>query len=301
MHVKSSLIRFPHWVRFFLLVLSVVTVLALVTAGSVGYRQGQQQAIAHRSEALANLRGQLETRIQAGDLPVAVQIGEYLELLGVLQEAERRNVQRLRELQTTQAPVDTVDTTRETLPLPVPIQWDHALWQAALSAHARAEWPVVIEHLKELKQVDRKYVTIPYMELLEDAYVQWARSLAIGHMEEEAITLLEVALALRQSEVVQRELQAAHRLVESQSFWGVDWPRVFEALDWIYRYDPSYPGLLERLDQAFTQYEAGSLYRGAACEAFLYLSGAQMKALLAKLGQESISTQLRKACEAATR
>ena len=298
MHVKHSLASFPFWVRALLLVLATGTVLTLVTVGAAGYRQGQQLATAHRADALADLRSQLEVRIQAGDLPVAIQIGEYLESLGVLQEAEKRNVQRLRELQTAQVQAATAS---EPMPLPEPIQRDHELWQAALAAHARAEWPAVIEHLRALKQVDRKYVTIPYMELLEDAYIQWARSLATtDHAGEQAIALLEVALALRQSEVVQWELQAANLIVNSQSSWGVDWLSTFDDLLWVYRYDPNYPALPEMLGQAFEQYKEGAIYRGATCEAFLYLSGEPMKALLAELHQESVSAQLREACEAAT-
>ncbi len=297
MHVKHSLASSPPWVRAFLLVLAAGTVLTLVAVGVAGYRQGHRLATAHRADALADLRSQLEVRIQAGDLPAAIQIGEYLESLGVLQEAERRNVQRLRELQTAQVQAATASVP---LPPPEPIQRDHELWQAALAAHARAEWPAVIEHLRALKQVDRKYVTIPYVELLEDAYIQWARSLATGHAGVKAIALLEVALALRQSEVVQRELQAANLLVNSQSSWGVDWPRTLDALIWVYRYDPNYPVLPEMLRQAFAQYKEGAIYRGSTCEAFLYLSSEPMKALLAELHQESVSAQLREACEAAT-
>ena len=298
MHVKYSLAESPQWVRIFLLVLSAVTVLALVAVGAVGYRQGQQLATTKRADALADLRSQLAMRIQAGDLPVAIQIGEYLESLGVLKEAERRNVQQLRELQTAQVQAATAP---EPLPPPALLQLDHELWQAALSAHARAEWPAVIEHLRELKQVDRKYVTMPYVELLEDTYVQWARSLVTGHMGEEAISLLEVALALRQSEEIQRELHATTLIVDSQSSWGVDWPSTFDALIWVYQYDPSYPELSELLSQAVEQYKEGAIYRGSTCEAFLYLNGEQMKALLVELQKESVGAQLRGACAAATR
>ncbi len=296
-HVKLSWTHSPPWVRIFLLGLPAVTVLTWVVVGVAGYRQGQQLATAHRADALADLRSQLEMRIQAGDLPGAIQIGEYLESLGVLQEAERRNVQQLRELQTVQRQA----AASESLPPPDPIQPDHELWQAALAAHARAEWSAVVEHLRALKEVDRRYVTIPYIELLEDAYIQWARSLATSHTGEQAITLLEVALALRQNEAVRRELQAANLIADSQSSWGVDWPSTLNALVWVYRYDPHYPGLRELLGQAFEQYQEGARYRGSTCEAFLYLSSAPMQELLAELDKESVSARVREGCEAATR
>ncbi len=298
MHMKHSLTGSPLWVRTFLLVLTAVTVLTLGAVGTVGYRQGQQLATVHRADALADLRDQLETRIQAGDLPVAIQIGEHLESLGALQEAERRNVQQLRERRTAQLQAAAVSAP---LPEPEPMQPDHELWQAALAAHARAEWATAIEHLRALKQVDRQYVTVPYMELLEDAYIQWARSLVMGHTGEQAIVLLEVAWALRQNEEIRQELQAANLIVNSQSSWGVDWPSTFDALIWVYRYDPHYPGLQEMLSQAFEHYKEGALYRGSTCEAFLYLGSEQMQALLATLHKESVSVQLRRACEVAIR
>ncbi len=297
MQAKLPLGGSPHWVRLVLFLLTAGTVLALMIVGAAGYRQGRQQATAHSATSLADLRNQLEVRLEAGDLGAAIQIGEYLGTLGVLQDAERRNMQQLRELLAarTQEAAD-----KNSQPLPYPIQLDHELWQAALAAHSQSDWPAAIEHLRELKNVDRKYVTMPYVELLEDVYIRWARSLVFAHSGEEAISLLKVALALRQSELIQRELDAANLLVNSQSSWGVDWPSTLDALSMVYQYDSSYPGLAEILGQAIEQYAEGARYRGSSCEAFLYLSGEQMKTPLANLQKETISTQLRDGCRAAT-
>ncbi len=297
MQARLPLRASPHWVRLFLFLITAGTILALTIVGAAGYKQGRQQATAQSSGALADLRDQLEVSLEAGDLSGAIQIGEYLGTLGVLQDAERRNMQQLRELLSAQSQ-EAAD--KNTQPSPDPVQHDHELWQAALAAHAQSDWSTAIDYLRELKNVDRKYVTVPYVELLEDIYIRWARSLVFAHNGEEAITLLKVALALRQSEVIQRELDAANLLVNSLSSWGVDWPSTLDALSLVYEYDSSYLGLADVFGQAIEQYAEGARYKGSSCEAFLYLSGEQMKTPMADLQKESISTQLREGCRAAT-
>lgn len=295
MHVKFPLANCPQWVGICLLALAVGMVLALAVVGVTGFRQGQRQAISEQSETLVAMRDQLEALLLDGDLSGAIRLGEHLESQGVLEEAEIRNVDRLRELRAAQAVNEG-----ESPPVAEPIQHDHELWQAALAAHSRSEWPLVIEDLRRLKEVDRKFLTLPYIELMEDAYVQWARSLVTGHDGERSITLLRTAYALRNNERVQRELEVVNQIIDSLSTWGVDWPSTLNSLSDVYLYDPSYPGLQQLLRQAFELYAEGAKFRGSTCEAFLFLSGEQMNSLLQEFQKEYVRSQLKAACEAAT-
>ena len=295
MQVKFSLAKSPQWVGIYLVALTALTIMILAIVGAAGYWQGQKQASSQRAEILAELRDQLERRLQAGDLSGAIQLGEHLESLGVLDDAEKHNVQMLRELKATK-----IQEAVEPLQSPVPIQHDHELWQAALAAHGRSEWSAAIEFLRDLQEVDRKFVTVAYVELLEDAYIRWARSLVTGYEGERAIALLRIALALRQDEGVQLELEAANLIIDSLSTWGVDWPSTLEDLHEVYQFDPNYVGLPDLLSQAIDRYGEGAEFRGSTCEAYLFLSGEQMISLLRDLQKEAVRSRMKAACEAAT-
>lgn len=284
--------------RLFLAGLLILATAGLSAIAAAGYLQGQAQAASRNEAALTELRGHLEARLSEGDLYGALSIGEHLEALGVLSEAELRNVEQLRflrdEREQQQAAANAGQGAGQ------PIQREHELWSQAQAAHAVGDWTGAVEHLKALREVDRVHVTERYVELLEDAYVQWARSIVSSPEGEKAIQLLEIAYALRESESVERELEAARDIVRGLASWGVDWKETFGAFRRVYRLDKGYPQLAEHIRSALDLYADGALRRGTSCEAFLYLSGDEMSQLQTELDHEAARQRLRSACQAAT-
>lgn len=284
----------PRWLWIFFLIFCSLALLGLLGTGWIGYRQGQIAGNGQMELAatIAELGNQLNDQIATGNLAEALHLGEQLKTLGALDEGQ---IQQLRDrLHAQPAP----EPDREPAPSPVPIQFRHELWAQAQAAHATGEWVQTLNLLQQLREVDAQYITEPYIELMEETYIQWARELVQANRGEEALSQLQVARALRNTERVQAEYNAAVHMVDSLSHWGVNWERSLEHLAQVYHYDSGYADVQARLADALQQYHASMSGRGAYCEAFLYL-GSQ-DPLLAELELTFLRDDLHHQCQAAT-
>lgn len=289
----------PMRLKVFFVAFCLAAVAALAAIGGVGYWQGQADATAHADAVIRTLHAQMHQLNETGRWAEAVQIGEYLAALDVLDAADEAWLAATRARLAAPSPPERPPAPAPT-PVPEPMQYPHALWDQALTAYDNGEWSLVIDHLMALRAEDGKFVNEPYLDLMEDAYVQWARTLALGNEGEEGLVLLQKALALRQSARVQAELEAANQLINAMSAWGVDWARALTALLQVYRYDPLYGDVRDRLSDGVHLYQARTAVRGDYCEAFLNLSSGSLETLLVEFNLTQITDDLRRQCRAAT-
>ena len=283
--------------KVFFIAFCVAAAAVLAAVGGVGYWQGQADAAAHADAVIRTLHAQMNQLNETGRWAEAVQIGEYLASLDALDAADEAWLGATRARLAASSPPERPPAPA---PVPEPMPYPHALWDQAVTAHARGEWALVIDHLMALRAEEGKFVTEPYLDLMEDAYVQWARTLALGNEGEKGLVLLQRALALRQSARVQAELEAANQLINAMSAWGVDWASALTALLQVYRYDSLYGDVRDRLNEGVHLYQARTAVRGDYCEAFLNLSSGSLETLLVEFNLTHITDDLRRQCRAAT-
>lgn len=287
----------PLRLKVFFIAFCVAAATVLAAIGGVGYWQGQADANAHANAVIRTLHAQMKQLNETGRLAEAVQIGEYLASHDVLDAADAAWIGETRARLAAPPPPERPPAST---PVPEPVQYPHALWDQALAARARGEWNLVINHLMALRAEDGKFVNEPYLDLMEDAHIQWARTLVLGNEGEKGRVMLQKALALRQSARVQAELEAADHLINATSAWRVDWASALTALLQVYRYDPFYGDVRDRLIEGVQRYQARTAVRGDYCEAFLNLSSGSLETLLVEFDLTHITDDLRRQCRAAT-
>ncbi len=288
----------PIWVKLIAIAFCLLLLLSLAATGVYGFRLGRITSQQQHAQLLQELRVQMDEGFKAGNLALALWAGEQLEAWGQLNPVRQEQIQQLRQRQqqTEEAPDATAPPADS--PATSPTTHQHELWLSAQTAFRAGEWAQSIQDLASLRAIDAKFVTVAYLNLLEEAHIGQARALIAADRHEEAMMQLQVALALRQSEHVQDEIEAAYLMTESLSFWGVDWEEVIGALQQVYAYDPAYTGVKARLVRALQLYHDRIVAQGEYCSGYLFLSSRE--ALVAEMGMAFLQAELQQQCRAAT-
>ncbi len=286
----------PIWVKIVTICFCLLLLLGLAASGVYGYRKGRIASQQQNELSLQELRQQMDDGIREGNLEIALWAGEQLEGWGMLDPLRQEQIQELRKRQQ-----ETEGSTERPAPTPPVLSTpgiQHELWTSAETAFEAGDWTQSIQDLTDLRAVDNKYVTVGYLQLLEQAHVFLARDLIVQDQHEEAMMQLRVALALQQSEYVQAEIEAAHLMTESLSFWGVDWEVVISALQAVYTYDPTYLGIKDRLIRALQLYHDRVAAQKEYCSGYLFLSS--LGSLVEEMDMTFVQQDLQKQCQAAT-
>ncbi len=291
----------PVWIKWTVIVFCLLLLLSLVATGAYGYWLGRITTQQQNQQQLQALRQQMDGGIREGNLALALWAGEQLEDWGALDPIRQEQIAQLRERQQDlQRPPDITQPASPATVSAMPSvpENQHELWISAQTAFANGEWEQTIGNLTDLRAVDAKYITIGYLDLLEKAYVAQARTLIAQDRIEEALTQLQIALALRQSEYVQGEIDAAYLMTESLSFWGADWEQVIGALYQVYTYDPTYADIENRLTQALQLYYERTVTWKEYCSGYLFL--ASLDALVDAMDRADLRADLQQQCREAT-
>lgn len=286
----------PSWIKIVCIAFCVLALLALLVSSIGGYFLGRQQAWDLLDVRITEQKRRLDQTLNEGDWTGALQAAETLDAIGALNDEGQR---RLGELRNTvkQVQGQTAIPVVEDGAAPV-AETEHERWRQARQAYALGSWEEALGHLYALRAEDPEHVDLDFVELMEDAYVQWARDLIQAEKGEEALVKLEVALALRGSERIQAEMDAANWMHDSLSYWDVDFERVLLLLEKVYRYDPDYANITERLREAMRLYHEYYSFRGEQCHAWLFLD--ELGTLPAELDQENLKTDLHTECGRST-
>ncbi len=285
----------PSWTKLVAGILGLLLLLILTATGVYGFQQGRSTSLQQQEQFVQELRDQMDQGIKSGHLELALWAGEQLEALDRLSPARQAQMQQIRERQQP-APTAVAIPTPTAVP-PTPSN-QHELWIEAQTAFQAGAWEQTIQNLTALRAVDEQYVTVGYLTLLEEAHIYWARDLIAQNRHEEALMQLQVALALRQSERVEDEIAAAHRMTESLSFWGVDWELVIGTLQQVYAYDPTYADVSDRLVRALQLYHDSAVARQEYCSGHLFFIS--LGALVAEMDMTFLQEELQRQCRAAT-
>ena len=246
---------FPHWVwllGFALLIGCILmSVLGVGMAGVYGGLKeravlARQQAEEHYNRGLAHL--------EEGDYNLAeAEFREALRLAPNYWEA----ADKLREVRA-QATAMATPSPSPTVPLEVDSQ-SAAIYRQAQELYSRQNWIETALTLEQLRDLDPYYERENVTEMLFSSYYNMALDLVDKDRLEEALRSFDKALEVKPGDpeaLVQRELVSTY--LTGLGYWEADWVRAIESFLAIYRIDPEYKDVKQRLYEAYLNH--GDLY-----------------------------------------
>lgn len=136
-------------------------------------------------------------------------------------------------------------------PRPVPEAWVQTQWPLVEEAREAEQWPQAIALLEEMRAASPADALV--REALLEAYIAQARTLVAQGLLDEALQIVDRAVALRpQDPRVQQEREAAQLYMEGMKrHQAGDWSGAAAALERVYAMDPAYRDVREMLYSAY--------------------------------------------------
>ena len=240
-------------------ILAVVIVLFLVLRG---LQDGRVQGEAQRRQQIAIfLQEAADLRAEGHPRQALVRYQQVLKLDGENEEAIT-GIGELLDTPLTEAPVLVVTPTPG-LPTGTPTALNslESIWADAQALYNAGRWADAIARLLQVRGADNAFQAVPVEEMLYTAYVSLGTEKSNSGSLEEAVNLFDKALALRPDAVETRTLRdVTAQYVDALTYWFADWPKVIELLENLYRRNPDYRDVRQRLHDAHVEY-ADSLSR----------------------------------------
>lgn len=287
--------RFPGWALWLMGAVSILAIAILVLSVVLGVRAGQMQLEFQRRQQVGiALQNAIDHRT-AGNLQAAREEYLRVLLLDPGNPAAVEGIEHLFELAASSAPMQNagavatsplatpaltpedsiVVTPSEVVASPVSVAITTTptaqvvlttsstlanptldpVFEAAQRAFRAGRWQEAIDLLRQLQQRSLAYRSREVERLLFDAYVNLALEKDNEDNLEAALTLYDLALALRPdaTEVVtERNLVEAY--LEVLTYYGADWKRAVELLTRLYAQEPNYRDVEKRLETAIVAY-----------------------------------------------
>ncbi len=276
-----------RWQRAFLFVIAagvVWLVVALAWGAYQGYRQRldllEQERLAyqrgladiHYQRALLHLKdGQVD--LARAELEAALQLqpahAEAAEALRQLQENPPTPLPPSTSPAATPtaatATAATLATTGSAYGREDPLATSY---QDAVAAFERQDWEAAIRLLESIRFQDATYRPEDVESMLFAAYRAQAEALIASERFEEALRLFDRALLLQpDASEVREEREQAALYVTGLSYWGADWQQAIARFQELYKRDPDYRDVRQRLADAYAGYAARLQDRGNWCAA----------------------------------
>lgn len=143
-----------------------------------------------------------------------------------------------------------------------------AIWADAQALYQAGRWDEAIDRLLQVKATNPDFHADEVEEMLYTAYVSLGTEKSNAGSLEEAVNLFDKALALRPDAVEIRTVRdVTAQYVDALTYWYADWPRVIELLDQLYRRNPGYRDVQQRLQKAHLEYADSLARQGEWCTA----------------------------------
>ncbi|MCC9077408.1 PD40 domain-containing protein [Litorilinea aerophila] len=266
---------FPSWLLWVIGPVTVLAAAVIVLAVVLGIQAGQRQIEIQRRQQVGialqratdyRTEGNLEAALAEYQRVLMLDPGNAAAVAGIeslLQMAGGGQGEAGSTLAGT-APVTSTNGTAAPASPDQPPQ--EAAWTAAQDAYTHGRWQDAIDILLRLQAEDPAFQPERVQEMLFNAYVNLAAEKDQAGLLEEALALVDKALALRPtaSELRAARTQAAQYL-DMLSYYGVDWGRTVQMLEELYQRDPSYRDVAERLVTARYAYGESLADDGAWC------------------------------------
>ena len=242
------------WLVRFALVATFL-LLAFLGVGALGVYQGlrerdrltQEAAAEHYSLGLAHLeKGEYELALAEFELVLRL-VPDYRDTRDRVEEIKAK-------LQTQATPTSEVRSQAADL-----------LYAQAQTFYEEKKWEEAALKLEQLRNLDPDYKPQAVRELLFSTYRQWGLELVNKDRMEEAIHYLDKALELRADDEVAAQRKLAALYLNAISYWGADWERAIEAFNELYRLEPGYKDVEQRLHDAYVHYGDLLANRGQWC------------------------------------
>ncbi|HDH09709.1 MAG TPA: tetratricopeptide repeat protein, partial [Chloroflexi bacterium] len=242
------------WLVRFALVATFL-LLAFLGVGALGVYQGlrerdrltQEAAAEHYSLGLAHLeKGEYELALAEFELVLRL-VPDYRDTRDRVEEIKVK-------LQTQATPTSEIRSQAADL-----------LYAQAQTFYEEKKWEEAALKLEQLRNLDPDYKPQAVKGLLFSTYRQWGLELVNKDRMEEAIHYLDKALELRADDEVAAQRKLAALYLNAISYWGADWERAIEAFNELYRLEPGYKDVEQRLHDAYVHYGDLLANRGQWC------------------------------------
>ena len=142
------------------------------------------------------------------------------------------------------------------------------LYQDAVAAFERQDWEATIRLLESIRFQDATYRPADVESMLFAAYRAQAEALITSERFEEALRLFDRALLLQpDADDVREEREQAALYVTGLSYWGADWQQAIARFQELYKRNPDYRDVKQRLADAYAGYAERLQDRGNWCAA----------------------------------
>ena len=241
-----------RWLLVAIIVLSA-SIIMVVIAGILGYYDGlKDREELQRAEALEHYSKGVSYLQEANYELAQAEFEQTLRLQPDLKEAWGK-------LQETQARMSTIPTpTSAVFPTPEPtamatqepVNLDELL-SLARESYRAGNYLDAVARIEELLKIDPGYERAQVEEILYNCYYHQALAIIAEDRLEEAIHLLDLALALRPGDAAaQAERELAAGYVTAAGYWSADWEEASEHFLQLYQIRPDYRDVASRLYEA---------------------------------------------------
>ncbi|MDH4137062.1 MAG: tetratricopeptide repeat protein, partial [Anaerolineae bacterium] len=241
---------FPHWVWLLGFGLFIGCILmSVLGVGLAGIYGGlKERTVLSRQEAEEHYNSGL-AHVEEGDYNLAeAEFREALRLAPDYWEA----ADKLREVRAQVAAMatPTSETRNEATDL---------IYQQAQELYSQQNWIEATLKLEQLRGLDPYYERENVTEMLFSSYYNMALDLVDKDRLEEALRSFDEALEVKPGDpeaLVQRELTSLY--LTGLDYWEADWVRAVESFLAIYKIEPEYKDVKQRLYEAYLNH--GDLY-----------------------------------------
>jgi tetratricopeptide (TPR) repeat protein len=215
-----------------------------------------QQAVEHYQRALA-YESETYNELAIAELNLALQYQPNYE-------PARKKLQELKAARLVKNQVEPQD-----------VAIAKQLYESAQAAAARGDWNDAIDLLEELRRVKNDYESAQVSAQLVTAYVNAGKQALAANQVELAKRRFDAALALDQNHAEARTLaDRALLYFHGVQAMGTDWLNAVVSLEELYRRDPNFADVQEKLRDAHIGYGAVAAGQGAFCIAARELNAA---------------------------
>ena len=245
--------------RIFWVMIGLSTLLAVVIVLFLlmrGIQDGRIQSEAQRRQQIAILLQEAaDLRAEGSPREALVRYQQVLKLDGENEEAITGIGELLDAPLTAAPPPVATSTPALPTPTPTPLNSLDSTWADAQALYNGGRWAEAIARLLQVKAADPTFQPDAVEEMLYISYVSLGTEKSNSGSLEEAVNLFDRALALRPNAVEIRTLRdvTAH-YVDALTYWYADWPKVIELLEDLYRRNPDYRDVRQRLQKAHVEY-----------------------------------------------
>ncbi len=140
------------------------------------------------------------------------------------------------------------------------------LYEEARGLVAEKKWSDAINRLEQLRALNPAYRTVETNDLLYQSYVASGYEAKTGGQIELARERFDAAIAIRNSDAeVQRQRDLAMLYLDAQQAVGYNWKQAIDKFDALYKQDPNYDNVKQRLAEAHENYGDIAMRQNASC------------------------------------